>query len=355
MNKLVFFALTLIIGVSLFAVVINDVGIDKIASIILSLNFWQFAVLIALYGIGFIVSAFRWKMILDASGNFVPFRKVLAARMVGQSINYLTPSGLIMGEPFKAMVLSEENNIGLGEAMVSVVVEGAVYLSTLLVVVIIGILSFVSYSAVSQKVLFSIVGVLVLLLAIFYLFFAKMIKRSPADSQDKGFFTYLIALFRLNKISFVNGFKEKIARGEARIREFFSLHRNVVFSAILLSLAEIVVMLYAHWLTIIFLGFTVSAKTLLGVFALMSIANILPLPASLGGFELSQIFAFNFFGLGGQVTALAFSLTVRIISLIYVMTGIAYLLHFETRLIAKKIMEAVPVFREKIKKLFKNL
>lgn len=352
MNKLVFFALTLIVGISLFVVVIRDVGIDKIANIVLSLNFWQFAALALLYGAGFLVSALRWKIILDANGNFVPFRKILAARMMGNSINYLTPSGLIMGEPFKAMILAGENDLKFGETMVSVVVEGAVYLSTLLVIVIIGVLGFISYSAVSQKIFFSIVGVLALLLAIFCLFLVKMIKKSPVSAGDKGFFTYLIALFRLDKISFVNGFKEKIARGEARIREFFSLHRRVVFSAIFLSLAEITIMLFAHWLTIAFLGFTISAKTLLGVFSLMSIANVLPLPASLGGFELSQIFAFSFFGLGGQAIALAFSLIVRIISLIYVMIGIAYLIHFEAKLIAKKIIEATPDFREKLKKFF---
>jgi uncharacterized membrane protein YbhN (UPF0104 family) len=84
----------------------------------------------------------------------------------------------------------------------------------------------------------------------------------------------------------------------------------------------------------------------------MSMSNVLPLPASLGGFELSQIFAFNFFDLGGQITALAFSLTVRIISLIYVTAGIVYLVHFEAKLITKKIIEALPNIREKIKKLF---
>lgn len=355
MNKLVFFALTLIVGIGLFIVVISNVGINKITDIILTLKIWHFAVLIALYGISFLISTYRWKIILNATGHTAPFRKILAARMAGQAINYLTPSGLIMGEPFKAMVLASENNMRMGSAMVSVVVEGAIFLSTLLLVVIIGVFSFITYSAISQKTTLIIFGALAFLLVIFYLFYAKMIKRSAKEANEKGFFTYLIDLLRLNKISFVNNLRERIAKREGDVRNFFISHRKIVMLSILLSLAEIVVMLTAHWLAIFFLGHTLNLRTLLGVFSLMSISNILPLPGSLGGFELSQMFAFSFFNLGGQVTALAFSMITRIISLLYVVIGIIYLIHFEAKLMSGKIIEFLPKFKEKIRRLIKNI
>ena len=80
--------------------------------------------------------------------------------------------------------------------------------------------------------------------------------------------------------------------------------------------------------------------------------SFLPLPGSLGGFELSQVFAFGFFGLGGNLAALGFSLITRIISLLFVVIGIIYLAYFEIRLTIKKISEALPEWAEKIKNFF---
>lgn len=348
MNKITFFSITLLIGLLLFTLVINDVGISVILVAISSVKLWQFVLLLGLNALAFIISSYRWEVILKANGNIVSFKKVMAARLAGNSINYLTPSGMIFGEPFKAMVLSGESDIKFGSAMVSVVVEAAIYLSTVLLFVIIGILSFFSYSNISQKIFAIILGAAAVMIFIFYLFYSKMIKRS-AEKTEKGFFTYIIDLLYLNKFSFVNKLKEKISRREKEIKIFFSLHKKAIIVAVLLSVAELVVTLSMHWLIIFFLGFSLDIGKLLGIFALMNISYLLPLPGSLGGLELSQIFAFSFFGLGGQVAAIAFSLINRIISLIFVTGGLLYLAYFQTKLLSKKFTAFLPKLKEKVK------
>lgn len=355
MNKPIFFFVTLAIGIAIFAYIVNDTGINKITAIIFSLSLRQFIALVVLNILGILLSAFRWKIILNANGDFAPFRKILAARMVGFSINYLTPSGLIMGEPFKAMVLAGESDIKMGSAMVSVVVEGAIFLSTLLFFVMLGIISFIAFFPVSSKIFFIIAAIFVFMAAIFYLFYSKMIKKNFSGQTQKGFFTYIIELFRLDKISFVNQLKTRISRREEEVKTFFSLHQNTIFAAILLSILEIIILFSSYWLAISFLGFHLSIKTLLGVAALMSISNLLPLPGSLGGFELSQIFAFNFFHLGGQATALGFSMIIRIVSLIFVAIGILYLAYFEIKIFAQKFVLSFFEFTQKIKALFQKI
>lgn len=352
MNKYAFFAATLLAGIAIFAYIISDVGIDKITAVILTLKFHQFAALIILNAAAFLISTFRWRMILKANGDSVSFKKALAARMVGYSINYLTPSGLIMGEPFKAMVLAGENNIKLGSAMVSIVIEAAIFLSTYLSFVILGIISFITYSNLSWKIFTTTMLALGFMLAVFYLFYSKMMKKCAPGQNEKGFFTYIIDLLHLHRFSFIGKLKGKIIRREEEIKNFFTLHRNTVLAAVLLSIVEMSLLLAGYWLTISFLGFSIGIKTLLGIMALMSVANLLPLPGSLGGFELSQVFAFSFFGLGGNLTALGFSLITRIINLFFVVIGIIYLSYFEIRLTAKKISESLPSMGEKIKNFF---
>lgn len=348
MNKYVFFALTLLVGISLFAYIIRGVGFDRIVDVIFTLKFHQFITLIVLNAAGFLISAIRWQIILRANGDFIPFKKVLSARMVGYSINYLTPSGLIMGEPFKAVVLSGENNIKLGSAMVSIVIEASIFLSTYLLFVILGIISFITYSALSWKIFVTILAVLALMVFVFYLFYSKMMMKAAPGQPEKGFFTYIIDLLHLSRLTFISRIKNKIVKREKEIKNFFSLHRNTVFAAVLLSIAEMTMMLAGYWLTISFLGFSISAKTLLGIVALMSLTNILPIPANLGGLELSQVFAFGFFGLQGQATAVGFSLITRIISLLFVIIGLVYLAYFEFKMTIRRIAEALPEIWRKV-------
>lgn len=333
MNKLIFFSITLAIGGAVFILVVKDTGIHNIFNIVSNLNPRQFAILFFLNAAGFLVSSLRWKIILNANGDFASFRKILAARMVGFSINYLTPSGLVLGEPFKAMVLSAESNIKIGSAMVSIVIEGAIFLSILLLFITLGIISLITYSPVSDQVFAITAFVFVFMIATAYLFYSKMIRKNIVEQNKKGFFTYIIETLHLDRVSFIDRLKNRISIREKEIKSFFSLHRNIIYTAAFLSVLELGILFLSYWLAIYFLGFDLNIKVLLGVTALMYIATLLPLPASLGGLELSQIFAFNFFNLGGQTTAIGFSIIIRIISLIFTAIGIFYLAYFEIKTI----------------------
>lgn len=352
-NKTLFFTTTLIVGGALFVAIIQKVGTKKIIEAILTFQPKYFIILIALSIISTFISTLRWKIILNATGNRTPFKKVFNARMIGYAINYLTPSGLVLGEPFKAMVLSGKTGLSLGSAMTSIIIEGSIFLSTFLLFIIIGIFAFLSYSAVSLKILAIIAGALLFLVGIFYLFFIKMIK--PSGAKDgKGIFTYIIDLLRLHKISFIDSIKNKIIRRENEIKNFFQLHKRTLFIAIILSILEISITLASSWLTLYFLGITAELKALLGLFSLMSISYLIPLPGSLGGLELSQIFAFEFFNLGGQTAALTFALITRLTNLLLVALGISFLIHFELKIISKKISDFFTALNQKIRGFFQS-
>lgn len=354
LKKTLFFTITLIIGGFLFITVIRNVGIENIVKTIMTFQLKHFILLIILSIISAIIATVRWKIILNATGNMTSFHNVFAARMIGISINYLTPSGLVFGEPFKAVILSGKTNLKLGSTMSSIIIEGSIFLSTNLLFIIIGILAFFSYSDVSLKISAIVIGVLVLFLGIFYLFYTKLIK-STGKMGEKGLFTYIIDTLHLYKFSFINKLRNGIARREIEIRNFFQHHRKTVFYAIFLSVLEILINLVISWLTLYFLGLTVEIKALLGLFSLMNIAYIIPLPGSLGGLEISQIFAFSFFSLGGQTTALAYTLITRLLSLVLVSIGIGYLVHFQLNIVLKKTADYLTEFRQKIRGFLQSL
>lgn len=352
-NKFIFFSVSLLAGFLLFAAAIESIGAAKIVETILTLKLWQFVLLLALNGSTFIFSSLRWKIILNAIGEFPAFKKILAARMVGNSINYLTPSGLAGSEFFKALVLSRETSVSAGKVFTSIVVDGAIYLPTILLFVIIGISSVVSYNATPTKGLILSELAIVFLILIFYLFYAKMIKPQK-NPEEKGFFTFFIDLLRLNKIQRIRNLGEKIFKMEAEVRDVFSRQRSVLLYSFMITLAEFGSLFLSYWLTVWFLGFTLGLKMFFAIIAMLYLSYLLPLPGALGGMELGQSFTFAFLGLGGA-TGIAFALITRIVGLIYVALGIAYLLYFEARIISQKILELLPKAAQKIRDLLKGL
>lgn len=353
MNKLVFFSASLLAGFLLFAAAIENIGAAKIIETILDFKAWQFAMLLILNGAAFLFSALRWKIILNAIGEFPPFKKILAARMVGNSINYLTPSGLAGSEFFKAIVLSRETSMPTGKVFTSIVVDGAIYLPTILLFVIIGIFSVISYNATPTKGLILSELAIVFLVVIFYLFYAKMI-RPQKNPEEKGFFTFFIGLLRLNRIPAISRVEEKIFKMETEVRAVFSRQRSVLLYSFMITLAEFGFLFLSYWLTVWFLGFTLGLKMFFAIIAILYLSYLLPLPGALGGMELGQSFAFAFLGLGGA-TGIAFALITRIVGLIYVALGIAYLFYFETKIFSQKILELSPKALQKIRDLLKGL
>jgi len=51
----------------------------------------------------------RWQVILKTTGHKLGFGKLFVYRIMGYSLNYITPSAHIGGEPLKAAMLKENN------------------------------------------------------------------------------------------------------------------------------------------------------------------------------------------------------------------------------------------------------
>lgn len=81
---------------------------------------WRITVLIPLSFLWLVPNTIAWKLSFKAPGAAVPFTRLLAARIAGESVNDLLPSSSLGGEPVKAMLLQPE--VPLAEALSSVTV-----------------------------------------------------------------------------------------------------------------------------------------------------------------------------------------------------------------------------------------
>ena len=67
----------------------------------------MFPVIIVLWGIIYVINACSFRLIInDGTGKDVPFRRVYQLTVSGYALNYVTPLGLMGGEPYRIMELS---------------------------------------------------------------------------------------------------------------------------------------------------------------------------------------------------------------------------------------------------------
>jgi uncharacterized membrane protein YbhN (UPF0104 family) len=108
-------AVLLAVGVAVFGWLVWSAGWSALRAN-LALIGWRFAALVALYAAAQSAFAAAWLLVLSPLPGPRDFRRILAAYLAGDTINYLTP-GNVAGEPLKAHLLKER--FGGGAAVVS--------------------------------------------------------------------------------------------------------------------------------------------------------------------------------------------------------------------------------------------
>jgi len=346
MRKLIFFSLSLLIGLILFFIAFKKIGAENIISAVSAISSWQFIFAFGIMLLSFLVGTLRLRIIIKSqSSTPVSFLDVLIARTVGFTINYLTPVIFAGGQPFKAYIIKERTKASLDKIITSIIISEAIFLSILFFFIVSGVLFlFLSFNL---PFIFEIIisGITLFCFLIFCLFYSRIIRKSP---DKKGFFTSFIEFLHLDKVDLINEAKTKIADIEREIFYFFKHQRAKLIIISFLTLLEILLLIFSYWLIILFLGSVLNFKELISINALINLVYFLPIPAALGSFEWSQALIFDIFGLNLN-TGIAFSLIVRCLSLIMAGIGILLLIHFEIKTLAEKSGATIQKFISTLK------
>ena len=270
------------------------------------------------------------------------------AKMIGLTINYLTPVVFIGGEPVRAYSLKQEAKVPLDKGAASIVIDGAIYLSVVFLFFLIGLAYLFSYFVPPKGFLFVTAGVVIFSITVLYIFYYKTFN---GDSEEKGFFNFFISILGLNKIKAIRKIEQGINNVEQDISYFFKKQKIKLIIAFSLSAAEVLLVLLTYWLVIYFLGYNSGIKQILSVNALITLIFLVPIPAALGSFEISQAFVFPFLGISPAI-GISFSLIIRIINLIMICFGMLVFTHFQLSTLIKKAERIEAEIVNRYKKFF---
>lgn len=117
MNKYIKFIFFLI-GLSVFAYLINNFGLDNIITNVKKTGWW-FVPVVGVWGFVYLLNSWSWRYILDPTKNKIPFSNLFKITISGFAINYITPFVNLGGEPYKILVLKDR--IGYHTAVSSVI------------------------------------------------------------------------------------------------------------------------------------------------------------------------------------------------------------------------------------------
>ena len=331
MQKSIFFLVSLILGLLLFLFTGQQAGVDNVLK---SISVFPIQIIIAVFLINFIaiaiIGSLRWKLILESQNCKVSFSKVIRAKLAGFLVSYITPSVLVGGEPVRAYMIKERSDCGWEKSFASVVIDQAIYFLTIFLFMLIGFLCLIEYSSLLTEIFYGFGVLIIFVLFTFYIFYSKMLNR---NSNEDGFFMFFIKTIRLDKIKFIKSIEKNIDTTEKMISHFFKKKRKVFIEAFALSILEILLYLTVIWIIIFYLNPIIKITQIVSIFFLLTLANFIPIPGSLGSFEMALTFIFDFFNLG-KSNGFSFSLIYRIINIALVFIGLFTLIYFELKTVS---------------------
>lgn len=340
MRKSIFYIISLFLGIVLFVFTIKQAGIG---SILKSISFFPIKAVIAVFIANFfaaiIISAWRWKVVIEAQDNCkISFFKVLMAKMAGFAMSYVTPSVFVGGEPVRVYMLKESVGCTWEKALASAIIDQAVYFFSLLLLMITGFLFLADHFALPRSVSYGFWIVIIFSILVLYVFYKKIIAKKE---NQEGFFMFILNILRLRKIKYIRRREGRIRDTEKIISEFFKNRRRALLQVFLLAIAEVLAYLTVIWVIASYLnlGDEVSVFRSISIFAIITLASFVPIPGSLGSMEASITYIFELLSLGGG-NGFTFSLVFRLVNILTVIIGFTVIICFELKNLADKFMNA---------------
>jgi len=329
--KKVFFLVSLILGLLLFLFTGQQAGVDDVLK---TISIFPIQIIIAVFLINFIaiaiIGSLRWKLILESQNCKVNFSKILRAKLAGFLVSYITPSVLVGGEPVRAYMIKERSNCGWEKSFASVVIDQAIYFFTIFLFMIIGFLFLIKGSSLPAEIFYGFGIIIIFAILTFYVFYSRTLN---GNSNQDGFFMFFIKTLKLDKIKFIKAREKNIDATEKIVSHFFKNKRKIFIKAFAFSILEILLYLLVIWIIIFYLSPAIKATQTASIFFLLTLANFIPIPGSLGSFEMALTFIFDFFGFG-KSNGFSFSLIYRIINIAIVSIGFFTLIYFELKTIS---------------------
>lgn len=210
------------LGLFLLYTLIRKIGVSAIVDSIRTIG-WNFSWLLLIQFGWYVSYTLAWRQLLKHYEARPKFLELLRIKLVGETINVMTPANFLGGDPMRIYML--RHHIPATQGTASVVVDRTLHASATMTVVLFGIaLSLAALDSLPNAVRIGFpVAIFGILLLIGFFFF----------HQRKGFSKPLIKLAQKLRIkrSFEPALLSKLEELDQNIREFYEYHHLRFFGA----------------------------------------------------------------------------------------------------------------------------
>src|SRR5581483_7228861 len=257
--------------------------------------------------------AYRWRFILRALDEQLPFGRVLGARLAGLAVGSLTPGAKLGGEPLRAYMVARDG-VRPGPAIASVILDRG---AELLANIVFGV-AYCALFALRDRAAAGRVLVVVVLSAVAFLVGVAITLRRLRRGGSLVPAPFLPALAR------IGASPTAIADADDAMRTLVFARRRVVAWALAVALA-LNLLVFAEYGSL-FAAFDAHPSlpelggTLLGV----GLAHAVPVPAAIGALEGAQAAVMHVAG-GGAELALVAAAVARVRDTVWTIPGLVTL------------------------------
>ena len=277
-------------------------------------RYWP--LLLVPYGVTSYLWALSWRYLLISKVGCPPMRRLFFMRLAGESLNQLTPTASLGGEPFKALALHAEG-VAWQEATASLVIHKALTVLSLVLYIFISLALIPSVLPGIPRILALLSCLGTLLLAGAAIAFVTVQRRNPCVAL-------LRVLQRLGICPAALAAKQaELASLDASLAAFYREHSGAGLKALLLFLLGWLAHAVELWLIFRLLGHPIAFEVALCLDGLSQLAAGLGfmIPASLGVQEGGNILLSLGFNLGATLGA-GFSILRRFREAFWLLLGL---------------------------------
>ncbi|MGR3295584.1 MAG: lysylphosphatidylglycerol synthase transmembrane domain-containing protein [Candidatus Bathyanammoxibius sp.] len=317
----------LAIGVAGFSFMLYQLDASAVYEDISQLG-WKFLIILIPYVLVFTLDTLGWGHSFQHVRHKLNFVGLFGARMAGESINCITPSGYLAGEPVKAYLL-KSYDVPLVDGMASVVISRTILALAQALFVFIGVMVALMRLQQDTRLLATVaLGTILFGIPLLYLI---------SISKKKGMFTATYNLLKRFKIriKFLEEKEKHLKELDDNISQFYSTNTKGFYLCFIYYFLGWLAGVIEVYLILTLIGVPIDPFGALIIEALFTIARTAAsfIPASLGGQEGGVLLIFLTLGLTMQA-AMSFSVIRRIREALWIGMGLWVLARWKEKAIA---------------------
>jgi len=283
-----------LVALLLLWLILRQIEPAAIWQILRQLQGRQLALLALLNGLILGTMVLRWSLLLSAQGYPIAFGALLRYRLAAFGVTYFTPGPQVGGEPLQVYFVTARHGVPLHRAIAAVTMDKVLEMLVNFGFLVGGALVLLAQGGFSLQWGYGTLGfTLLLLLLPLFLLVAFLRGQQPIGALLIGLGALAQRTHWLATPPWLHRATAIVIESEAHAARLCHQQPRVVLSALLITLLGWGLMVVEFGYAVQALGQPLSLAQVVMVLLAARVAFLLPMPAGIGTFEASMLFAFR--------------------------------------------------------------